>query len=437
MVRQQRTIKKEFTIKGTGLHTGNEVVLNIKPAPPNSGITFIRQDEGGVVEIPANITSVPRGKLTRRNTTLSKGDTEIYTVEHLLAACYGMQIDNLVIEITANEPPVPESGSYEAYAKAFNDIGFTNQGAPTDVLTIDRPVSLREDGVEIYAVPSDRFRISFTIQYPNKHIGTQYATFDVTPEVFHKEISPARTFVIADDVKPLREMGLIKGGSLENAIVFTDDGIANDEPLRFPDECVRHKVLDLIGDLSLVGQPIQGHVHAIKAGHSSNLQFVRKLWELSEKRRKKNAARASGEWDINLVQEIMPHRYPFLMVDKILELEDRKRAVGIKNVTINEPFFEGHFPGHPIMPGVLIIEAMAQVGGVLLLNTVDNPENHLVYFTRIDNARFRKPVLPGDQLRFELELVAIKLRVCKMRGRAYVGEDLVAESDLLANIVDR
>jgi UDP-3-O-[3-hydroxymyristoyl] N-acetylglucosamine deacetylase/3-hydroxyacyl-[acyl-carrier-protein] dehydratase len=380
---------------------------------------------------------VPVDKVSPRNTTLTSGDVSIHTVEHLLAACYGLQIDNLTIEISGNEPPVPSTGSYEAYVRVFKDIGIVNQGVPCECLEIDEPVSFVDGDVELLAVPSEGFRISFTIQYQNRHIGTQYATFEITPDVFEREISPARTFVLSQDVENLRRMGLIKGGSLENAIVFNDDGIVNDEPLRFPDECVRHKVLDLIGDLSLLGQPIKGHVSAIKAGHSSNLKFVKKLWEIKERKTRSSTRQRNGTWDINMIQEIMPHRYPFLLVDKIVELEDRKRVVGVKNVTINEPFFAGHFPGHPIMPAVLIIEAMAQVGGVLFLNTVDNPGRYLVYFNGIDKARFRKPVLPGDQLRFELELLALKLGVCKMKGSAFVGEDLVAEAELLANIIPR
>lgn len=437
MVRQQRTIKKDFSITGLGLHTGNEVTLNFKPAGLNTGIVFVRQTDNGPVRIPADISSVPEDKDFTRNTTITSGEVSIHTVEHLMAACYGLGIDNLEIEISGNEPPVPSTGSYEAYVRVFKDIGVADQGAPCDFLEIDRAISYRSGDVEIYAVPSETFRISFTIQYPNEHIGTQYASFDITPEVFEKEISPARTFVLSEDIEKLRELGLIRGGSLENAIVFGEDGPVNEEPLRFPDECVRHKILDLIGDLALVGRPIQGHIHAVRSGHASNLQFVRKLWALRNAKSRTKPQLESGQWDIHTITKIMPHRYPFLLVDRILELEPSKRVVGIKNVTINEPFFAGHFPGHPIMPAVLIVEAMAQVGGVLLLNTVDNPNNYLVYFTRLDKARFRKPVIPGDQLRFELELVALKLRVCKMKGLAYVGDELVAEAELLANIVDR
>ncbi|MFQ5511399.1 MAG: bifunctional UDP-3-O-[3-hydroxymyristoyl] N-acetylglucosamine deacetylase/3-hydroxyacyl-ACP dehydratase [Candidatus Krumholzibacteriia bacterium] len=435
MIRQQKTIDKEFSIEGLGLHTGDKVVVSFKPAPVDTGIRFVRRHGGKQVEIPADITSVVLDKLTPRNTTIRNGDTVIHTVEHLLAACYGLQVDNVLIEISANEPPVPRSGSYESYVQAFKNAGFANQGAPANLFKVDRFISHREGDVEVYATPWDGFRVSFTIQFENPFIGTQYASFDVTPNVFETEISPARTFVLGRDIDELRTAGLIKGGSLENAIVFNDDGMVNDEPLRFPDECVRHKVLDLIGDLSLLGAPIQGHIHAVKSGHSSNLQFVKKLWDIKEQR---SPSRPAGPlWDANIIQEIMPHRYPFLLVDRIIELEDKKRVVGIKNVTINEPFFQGHFPGHPIMPAVLIIEAMAQAGGLLLLNTVDNPKNYLVYFTMLNNARFRKPVRPGDQLRLEVELVALKLGVRKMRGHAFVGDELVAEAEMVANIVAR
>jgi UDP-3-O-[3-hydroxymyristoyl] N-acetylglucosamine deacetylase/3-hydroxyacyl-[acyl-carrier-protein] dehydratase len=355
----------------------------------------------------------------------------------VLATCYALQLDNLYVELDANEPPEPPEGNYGAYVRAIREGGAENQGVPVEVLTIDRAVGFRNGDVEIHAVPADTFRVSFTIQYENPCIGTQYATFDLDPDTYEQEIAPARTFVLMEDVERLREMGLIKGGSLDNAIVFDGDKVLNDEALRYPDECVRHKILDLIGDLSLLGSPIKGHVHAVKSGHAANIEFVRKLWEIREKKRRTATAATSGAWDINLILDIMPHRYPFLLVDRILELEDRKRVVGIKNVTMNEPFFIGHFPGHPIMPAVLIIEAMAQTGGVLLLNSVDDPKKYLVYFTRVDKAKFRRPVLPGDQLRFELELKTLRRGMCTMLGRAYVEGQLTAEAELSSIIVER
>jgi len=437
MIRQQRTIAKEFVIEGLGLHTGNTVKMRVKPAPAGTGIKFLRVDLSPAVEIPAVVTSIPPDGTSYRNTTVSTGTAEVHTVEHVLATCYGLGIDNLIIEVDANEPPESASGTYAAYVRAFEDAGTVNQGAPADVFTIDRAVTLKENGVEINAVPADDFRVSFTIQYDNPQIGTQYASFTVSPEVFEKEIAPARTFVMLDDVDKLRKQGLIKGGNLGNALVFTPDGVMNEESLRFPDECVRHKILDLIGDLSLVGAPIRGHVHAVRSGHAANVRFVRKLWEIHQNKKRGAAASEAGVWDITLIQEIMPHRYPFLLVDRIIELEDRKRVVGIKNVTINEPFFSGHFPGHPIMPAVLIIEAMAQTGGVMLLNTVDDPKRYLVYFTRVDKAKFRRPVLPGDQLRFELEMKSLRRGLCTMQGFAYVDGKLAAEAELSSVIVER
>lgn len=437
MVRQQRTIAEGFSLSGRGLHTGDEVRIGVKPAPPGTGIRFVRTDLGEPVEIPAVVTSVARDRAANRSTALQKDDVFVYTVEHFLAACYGLGIDNLVVEISAAEPPEPEDGDYGFFVRPLKAAGIVHQGAPCRELEIDRPVRYRNGDVEITATPDSLFRLSFTISYENPHIGTQHATYEVTPEVFERELSPARTFILESDVSRVREMGLIRGGSLNNAIVFGESGIVNEQPLRFPDECVRHKMLDLLGDLSLVGAPIKGHVHAVKSGHMSNLEFVKELWKLKERRMATRSGKREGEWDIDLIQKILPHRYPFLLVDRILELEDGKRVVGIKNVTMNEPFFTGHFPGHPIMPAVLIIEAMAQAGGLMLLNSVDNPANYLLYFTRIDKARFRKPVVPGDQLRFELELLAVKMRVCKMQGRAYVGDDLVAEAELFASIVDR
>ncbi len=437
MVRQQKTISREIELEGLGIHTGNKIRLTCKPAPPNSGIKFIRMDGEERVEIPALVTSIPPDAPAHRNTTIGNGETAIFTVEHILAACYGLQIDNLDIEISGNEPPEPEGGSYVSYVKAFNAAGIISQGVPVDIFEVDRAITYKDGDVELHAVPADNFRVSFTIQYDNPCIGTQFATYDINPEVFEKEIAPARTFVLMRDVEQLREMGLIKGGSLDNAIVFEENSILNETPLRFPDECVRHKILDLIGDLSLLGAPIKGHINAVRSGHSSNVAFVRKLWELKESKKRMSLATSAGEWDINLIQEIMPHRYPFLLVDRIVELEDKKRVVGIKNVTINEPFFQGHFPGHPIMPAVLIIEAMAQVGGVLLLNSVDDPKKYLVYFTRVDKAKFRRPVIPGDQLRFELELQKLRRGICTMWGRAFVDGKLTAEAELSSVIVKR
>ncbi len=348
-----------------------------------------------------------------------------------------MQIDNLVIEIDAEEPPEPADGSVLELVESLKAAGIENQGALVNPLKVTAPVSYYKDNVELIALPYDGFRVSYTIEFESEFIGTQHLSIDLDPETFAGQIAPSRTFALMSDVEMLRSEGLIKGGSLDNAIVVDDNGIMNDTPLRFKDEFVRHKILDIVGDLTLVGAPIEGHIIAVRSGHNYNLPFAKLLHEDLEKKRRFAGWTQDGRWDINMIMDIMPHRYPFLLVDRIIELEDSRRVVGIKNVTINEPFFIGHFPGHPIMPAVLIIEAMAQVGGILLLSSVDSPEDYLVYFMTIDKAKFRKPVMPGDQLRFELEMRSLKKKFCKMRGKAYVDGNVVAEADLSSTIVRR
>jgi UDP-3-O-[3-hydroxymyristoyl] N-acetylglucosamine deacetylase/3-hydroxyacyl-[acyl-carrier-protein] dehydratase len=436
VVRQQRTIKSPLTYEGIGLHTGRRVRTVFHPAPAFTGIRFRRTDLDPPVEIPASVASIHEGEV-RRNTTLVSDGVVIHTVEHILATASGLQIDNMIVEIDSDEPPEPRDGSCTPFVEALQKVGFENQGVPARFLKITTPVSYREDGIELFAVPYDGFKISFTIEYKNPHIGVQYASFDLSPDLFVREIAPARTFVLWSDVELLKADGLIKGGSLDNAIAVDADGIVNKVPLRFTNEFVRHKILDLLGDLTLVGAPIEGHIIAVRSGHRYNLKFAKLLADARARQEKSAVTVEQGYWDINVIQKIMPHRYPFLLVDRILSLEDKKRVVGIKNVTINEPFFMGHFPGHPIMPAVLIIEAMAQVGGILLLSSVDTPEKYLVYFIGIDNAKFRKPVVPGDQVRFELEMLSLRKRFCKMKGTAYVDGQIVAEAELLSSIIER
>ncbi|HEY5133272.1 MAG TPA: bifunctional UDP-3-O-[3-hydroxymyristoyl] N-acetylglucosamine deacetylase/3-hydroxyacyl-ACP dehydratase [Candidatus Krumholzibacteriaceae bacterium] len=436
MIRQQRTIKSPFAYEGTGLHTGKRVRTVFHPAPPSTGIRFRRIDLSPAVEIPANVDFINEGEI-RRNTTLARGGVLVHTVEHILASASGLQIDNMIVDIDSDEPPEPRDGSCAPFVEALQKVGFENQGVPVRFLKITTPVVFSEDGIELYALPYNGFKVSFTIDYKNPHIGIQYASFDLSPELFVKEIAPARTFVLWSDVEILRSQGLIKGGSLDNAIAVDAEGIVNKEPLRFENEFVRHKMLDLLGDLTLVGAPVEGHIIAIRSGHRFNLMFARLLARELRNREKNALVGEHGFWDINAIQKIMPHRYPFLLVDRILTLEDKKRVVGIKNVTINEPFFAGHFPGHPIMPAVLIIEAMAQVGGILLLSSVDTPERYLVYFIGIDKAKFRRPVGPGDQIRFELEMISLRKRFFKMKGIAYVDGQPVAEAELFATIIDR
>ncbi len=436
MVRQQRTIRTPFSYEGTGLHTGKRVKIVFHPAPPYSGVVFRRVDLDPPVEIPAKVDAIQSGEI-RRNTTLAAKGVVIHTVEHILAAASGLQIDNLRVDIDSDEPPEPRDGSCAPFVEALQKAGVENQGVPAKSLRIVSPVSYSKDGIELHALPYDGFKVSFTIEYSNPHIGIQYASFDVTPDLFVKQIAPARTFVLWSDVEMLKAQGLIKGGSLDNAIAVDEKGIVNDVPLRFKNEFVRHKILDLMGDLSLVGAPIEGHIISVRSGHQYNLKFAKLLAEQLRNQERNAAMSAEGFWDINVIQRIMPHRYPFLLVDRIISLEDKKRVVGIKNVTMNEQFFVGHFPGHPIMPAVLIIEAMAQVGGILLLTNVDRPEKYLVYFIGIDQAKFRKPVVPGDQIRFELEMISLRKRFCKMKGVAFVDGQVVAEAELFSSIVDR
>jgi len=437
---RQTTIQREITYEGVGLHTGENCRVAFKPAAAGTGVRFVRTDLEGAPEIRVHPENAVYDEKHGRRTILRQDRAEVHTVEHLLAAVFGLRIDNLRIELDAREPAEPGDGSAGPYVTLLEQAGIEELEAERRYIEVPHPVRFKNGSSELVALPHRGLRVSFTIQYDDTFIGTQYAAFDVEPRVFTREIAPARTFVLRSDVEKLQAAGMIRGGSLDNAVVVEADGVANSEGLRFPDEFVRHKVLDLLGDLALLGKPLHGHVMAWRSGHRTHVDFVKLL--------AREEAKAVGfdlppppdgkerYWDIDAITQIMPHRYPMLLVDRILELTD-DRVVGVKNVTTNEPFFMGHFPGHPIMPAVLIIEAMAQTGGVLLLNKVERPREKLVYFMGIDRAKFRRPVLPGDQLRFELQMLKLKGRICKMMGKAYVGSHLVAEAELLSTVVDR
>ncbi len=437
----QRTLSRVVSYDGVGLHTGASCHVEFRPAPPGSGIRFLRLDLPGQPEIPVAPRYARADTDQMRRTILKKGEAEVHTVEHILAAAAGLEIDNLVIALTAQEPPEPADGSAGPYVRLFQEAGIVEQPAPRRYFRVTEAMRFEENGVILVALPHEGLRVTFTIEYTNAWRGTQHASYDIDPDVFVREIAPARTFVLERDVEKLRARGMILGGTLQNAVVVQPTGILNQEPLRFEDEFVRHKILDFLGDLYLLGRPAHGHFLSIKSGHATNVRFVQRLAAAEEPGSLLKTSITNGDsgpiqLDIAAIQKIMPHRYPFLLIDRILSLEG-DRVVGIKNVTINEPFFAGHFPGHPIMPAVLIIEAMAQCGGVLLLNTVEHPKDKLVYFMGINNAKFRKPVRPGDQLRFELTLLRLKSRICKMEGKAYVDGDLVAEAELLSSIVER
>ncbi len=464
MLELQRTILKEVSLSGIGLHTGTSCTMTFKPAPENYGIRFVRTDLGGNPEIPANADNVID---VSRGTTLGIGEAKVHTVEHVLAAIVGLQIDNIIIELDGIEPPVGD-GSSMPYVEALLKAEFLQQEAPKDYLIIDETVMYHDDEkqIDIVALPLDSYRITVMVDYQNPALGSQHTgLFDLEKE-FVTEFAPARTFCFLSEVEELANVGLIKGGDIDNAVVIVDhqlskekleelrkkigiketidlgkNGILNNKTLRFKNEPVRHKLLDLLGDLALIGAPIKAQILAARPGHRANVEFakqIRKLYQQKKLVRKYQFVKKEGVvFDINAIQRILPHRYPFLLVDKIIHLELDKKVIGVKSVTVNEPFFQGHFSGQPIMPGVLIIESMAQTGGVLLLNSFLNPEEKLVYFMQINNAKFRKPVVPGDQLFLEIEMTNKKSKVVMMKGRAFVNDILVAEAEFMAAIVDR
>ena len=464
MFENQCTISKPVTISGVGLHKGNQVQMTFIPAPPNTGIRFIRKDLKDSPEIPALIDHVVD---LSRGTSLGIGDAVVHTVEHVLSAIYGLGVDNLIIELTANEPPVMD-GSAKPFVDAILESEIVESDVPKEYLEVEKTLTYHDDEkqIDIVTVPSSDFRITYMVDYKNPALGTQYTSMYSLKEEYISEFASARTFCFLSEVEVLKERGLIKGGNLDNAVVIVDrqiessefdrlktlfnithskirlgKGILDDRPLRFPNEPVRHKVMDLIGDLALLGMPIKGHVLAARAGHAAHVELVRMLRKMYLKHQiTKKYQKGTTEgfvFDIRAIEKILPHRFPFLLVDRIMELVPAEKVVAIKNVTINEPFFQGHFPNHAIMPGVLIIEAMGQSGGVLLLNTVDNPEDKVVYFTGLDKVKFRKPVLPGDQIRFTVEMVFFRRGICRMKGEAHVEGNLVAEAEMQAIIVDR
>ena len=423
-------------MEGIGLHTGLAGRLTFRPAPEDAGVSFVRTDLPHHPAVSVRPENAHFDPTAGRRTILQEHGVQVHTMEHVLAAASGLGIDNLVIETSALEVPEPADGSAAPIAACLMQAGLVDQNRPKRHVKVTKPVHWSADGVSLSATPYRGFRITFTIRYDHPLIGEQTLSLDITPSTFMEQIAPARTFVLERDLELLRAAGWIKGGRLESAIVVGEHGILNRDPLRFPDEFVRHKVLDLLGDLFLLGGPLLGHITAECSGHQSHVAFVKHLREVLPLPGRRPGA-PPGEWDITSIMDIMPHRYPFLLVDRIQSLEEGHSIEGIKNVTINEPFFQGHFPGHPIMPAVLILEAMAQVGGLLLLHSVDDPNDKLMYFMGIDAAKFRKPVIPGDQLRLKLTLLKLKNRISKMRGEAYVDDQLVAEAELLATVVDR
>jgi UDP-3-O-[3-hydroxymyristoyl] N-acetylglucosamine deacetylase / 3-hydroxyacyl-[acyl-carrier-protein] dehydratase len=435
------TIARATSVDGIGLHLGQPCTLTFHPAKAGDGIKLRRTDIAGAAAIAATVDQVSE---TERRTQLGSGENTVHTVEHVLAAVAAIGIDDVLIEMSGPEPPILD-GSAAPFYQALSSAGLAALEGQPEILTLSEPVRII-DGESVYeAFPSDNLELDVTIEFAHPVIGRQSTRICVNRESFESELSAARTFGFVREVEWLRSRGLIKGASVENAIVLDESGLVNG-PLRWSDEFVRHKAMDCIGDLALTGARVKARVVALKPSHRGTVTLVRELMRAGTIRGANGASnvtvkeREEGKKTVYGIEEIMrvlPHRYPFLLVDRILEIEEGKRVVGIKNCTINEPFFQGHFPGHPIMPGVLIVEAMAQVGGMLLLGPMEDPESKVVYFMSLDNVRFRKPVKPGDQIIFEVEIIQIRGKIAKTRGVARVDGEVVAEAEMAAMVRDK
>jgi UDP-3-O-[3-hydroxymyristoyl] N-acetylglucosamine deacetylase/3-hydroxyacyl-[acyl-carrier-protein] dehydratase len=425
----QQTLAKSASLKGTSLHTGEEVSVTLKPAPIDHGIKFKRTDLSDEPTIEARIENV---RLVERATTLAEGNVKVHTVEHLLSALHGMGVDNAVVEMNGNELPIAD-GSSRGYVELIKKCGLQEQSAFAKVFEIRDTLHIEtKSGSILILVADEKFRISCTQVGPEGRF-TQYYSTEITPEIYEKEIAQARTFVFFEDVKPLLDKGLIRGGSLETAIVIRGDSLMSKEPLRYPDEFVRHKILDIIGDLFLAGCRIRGHVIAVKPGHAANSELTKAI----SKRYAQMLAmvppqvipRGSAVMNVTDVQAVLPHRFPFLMIDRILAFEGENKIVGMKSVTINEPYFQGHFPGHPVMPGVLQLEAMAQVASILMSKRTSL--SGIGYFMSADEVKFRKPVHPGDTLIIEGELLRAKATIAKASCRCLVNGEVTSEAILM------
>ena len=444
-VLQQQTLAKPASFSGVGLHSGNKVSMTLLPAPPNSGVIFRRVDLDSRAEIPAQVGNVAE---TDRSTTLSRGNAKVQTVEHVLAALYGFGVTNAVVELDSSEPPVAD-GSARQFCKMIREAGIEPQAERVEPLQVTEPIEYTHNGTVISAFPHDGFKITCTSSDKGGRF-TQFFSVELTPETWESEIAQARTFCFYEEIEYLIKNGLIRGGSLENAIVIRDDAVLTAEPMRYREEFVRHKILDIIGDLSLVGAPLRGHIVAVKPGHAANCGMARRI--LQQARRPSVAAQSfsppgdkpvkqptqpmqpqvseetTAPLDSEQIMQILPHRYPFLMVDRVTRI-DGNQITAEKNVTLNEPYFQGHFPGHPIMPGVLQLEAMAQVAGILTLKQADNA-GKIAYFMAAEKVKWRKPVKPGDVLQIDIELLRARGKVAKAKGVCTVRGEVVSEAEI-------
>ncbi len=424
MIARRHSIGGAVSLQGIGLHLGRECTLTFRPAPPRSGIVFRRTD---LPREPAVVARAENAVLTERHTQLGSGEEAVHTVEHVLAAVAALEIDDIRIDLDAAEPPILD-GSARPFYEALLSAGIVDVAGEVEYLMLREPLTVR-DGSSTYTVtPAPTLSLEVTIDFPHKLIGRQSCQLPVTPASFASDLAAARTFGFLREADALRAKGLIQGVTTSNTVVLDDDGPVDTE-LRWNDEFVRHKAMDFIGDLALAGKRVRGRIAADRPSHRGTVTLVREMLK-----------RAAEETRMNGAEEIikaLPHRYPFLLVDRILEPEPGKRIVGLKNVTINEPFFQGHFPGHPILPGVLIVECMAQVGGLLMLTDVGDAAQLVMYFTSLDNVKWRRPVKPGDQLRLEIEMVQRRGRMCKIHGIARVDGEIVCEADMGAMVRDR
>jgi UDP-3-O-[3-hydroxymyristoyl] N-acetylglucosamine deacetylase/3-hydroxyacyl-[acyl-carrier-protein] dehydratase len=427
--RRQRTLGAEVSLEGVGLHTGKPVKATLVPSGPDTGIVFRRMDVKDQPELEATVENVAG---TSWETVLGRGDATVGTIEHLLAPLTVFGIDNLQIQLEGPEPPALD-GSGQQWCSLISEAGIEDQeGTSPRVVVVHEPFSVREGDSSYTIAPHGGYRVTAIIDFDHPSIGRQSVTVEVEPDSFCSDVAPARTFGLESWRDMLHARGLALGANYDNTIVATDDGLAEGTELRYSDEFVRHKILDLVGDLALVGARLQAHIIAERPSHRGNVAVARRLRNLLAR-----PERGGPVLDINGILDYIPHRYPFLLIDRVIEFEGGKRILGLKNVTINEPFFQGHFPGHPIMPGVLIVEAMAQAGGLLLMNEFDDPQSKVVYFMSLDDVKFRKPVMPGDQLLFELRMLQLRGRTCRMQGETRVDGEVVAEATMMARVMDK